>query len=152
MEALNAKYGQLMATYENHVHQALESGDIHPHIGALKTLNQQISSVLDEMIALTAKAKESHATVYRDDLMQKLDRIQRDYNGLALNTDQLETLRRIRRDQAGVANQFFSTYFWLFIALCFFILFFLFMKKAPVQSKVSVMSTPTVATTTPILT
>lgn len=151
MDALNAKYMKLMAEYENHVSEAIKSGNIQPHVEALKGLNQQISQTLDQMIAITAKAKESHATLYRDDLIQKLDRIQKDYNGLAQSTDQLETLRRIRRDQASTANQFFWTYFSLFLVLCVAVLLFLFFKK-DVQSSVTVMSTPKIAAATPVLT
>jgi hypothetical protein len=151
MDALNAKYVQLMAEYEHHVNEAIKTGDIKSHVEALKTLNQQIADVLDQMIAITAKAKESHATLYRDDLMQKLDRIQKDYNGLAQSTDQLETLKRIRRDQATTANQFFWTYFWLFIALSIFVLLFLFFRGSS-QSSESVISTPRIPTATPVLT
>lgn len=151
MEALNAKYGTLMAEYEHHVNAAMQSGDIQSHAERLKSLNQQIADVLDQMIAITAKAKESHATIYRDDLMQKLDRIQKDYNGLAQSTDQLETLRRIRRDQSSTSSQFFWTYFWLFITLCGVVILFLFFKGAP-QSSVSVTSSPTIAAATPALT
>jgi hypothetical protein len=157
MDALNAKYAKLMALYEDHVKQAMDSGDIQQHVETLKTLNEQIADVLDQMIAITAKAKESHATLARDDLMRKLDRIQKDYNGLAQSSDQLETLKRIRRDQTGTVNQFFWTYFWLFIVLCLFVLVMLFFKKsvpampAP-QSSVNVMSTPRIAAPTPALT
>jgi NTP pyrophosphatase (non-canonical NTP hydrolase) len=155
MDALNATYAKLMALYEDHVKQAMETGDIQPHVETLKSLNQQIADVLDQMIAITAKAKESHATLARDDLMRKLDRIQKDYNGLAQSSDQLETLKRIRRDQTGTMNQFFWTYFWLFIVLCLFVLVMLFFKKSvPVepQSSVSVMSTPRIAAPTPAFT
>jgi hypothetical protein len=151
MDALNAKYMKLMSDYENHVSAALKSGNIQPHAEALKGLNQQISQVLDQMIGITAKAKESHANLYRGDLIQKLDRIQKDYNGLAQSTDQLETLRRIRRDQATTANQFFWTYFSLFLVLCVAVLLFLFFKK-DIQSSVTVMSTPNMAAATPVLT
>jgi NTP pyrophosphatase (non-canonical NTP hydrolase) len=155
MDALNAKYAKLMALYEDHVKQAMDTGDIQAHVETLKTLNEQIADVLDQMIAITAKAKESHATLARDDLMRKLDRIQKDYNGLAQSSDQLETLKRIRRDQTGTVNQFFWTYFWLFIVLCLFVLVMLFFKKAAPsvpQSNVNVMSTPRIADPTPALT
>jgi len=163
MDALNAKYAKLMALYEDHVKQAMDTGDIQAHVETLKTLNEQIADVLDQMIAITAKAKESHATLARDDLMRKLDRIQKDYNGLAQSSDQLETLKRIRSDQTVAVNQFFWTYFWLFIVLCLFVLVMLFFKKAAPalpsmpslpapQSNVNVMSTPRIAAPTPALT
>jgi len=151
MDALNARYMHLMSQYEGHVNEAVKSGNIQSHVEALKALNQQIADVLDQMIAITAKAKESHATLYRDDLMQKLDRIQKDYNGLAQSTDQLETLKRIRRDQATTADPFFWTYFWSFVGLCIAVLLFLFFKK-DIQSSVTVMSTPKMAAATPVLT
>jgi hypothetical protein len=154
MDALNAKYGRLMAEYEHHVNEAMVSGNIQPHIAAIKALNQEISSVLDQMIAITAKAKESHATVYRDELMQRLDRIQKDYNGLAQSTDQLETLRRIRRDQGTTANQFFWTYFLLFMVLCAGVLLFLFFggSSQTVQRSETVIKTPSTAAAIPVLT
>jgi hypothetical protein len=63
----------------------------------IQSLNQQIASVLDQMLTAMQYARQGpNSESYRDQLVEQLSRIQTDYNGLKTNTDTMETLRRIR--------------------------------------------------------
>jgi DnaJ-domain-containing protein 1 len=136
MDELNKQYATLMAQYEDEVQQAIQSGDIKPHIQKLKQLNQQLSSVLDEMLHVSVQSKTR-----TDMLFEQLDRIQKDYNGLVQSTDQLETLRRIR-DQRNPHS--FQTFFYLFIGLCLLLFVFVFFKNYISDSTASIPTTPAI--------
>ena len=129
-----------MAEYEDHVQQSIASEDIKPHAAKLKSLNSQIADVLHKMIEITAQSKQTQATDYRADLLQKLDRIQKDYNGLSQNTDQIETLRRIRANQIVDTN--FNLYFFLFLAICVLLLLLIFFRGQNSDSVTSMANRP----------
>lgn len=150
MDELQKQYAEAAALYESEIQAAIASEDIKPHLTTLKTLNARISKILDQMVEATAKAKDDSGKLheYREQLMDRLRRIQKDYSGLAQNTDQLETLRRIRRNQLETAHQYFSTYFFLFIIFCLVLLLLLVFR----QKKDSTTSTPVRAATTPAFT
>jgi uncharacterized protein YjcR len=150
MDNLQKQYSEAAALYEAEVQAAIASKDITPHLETLKTLNARISVILDKMVEATAKAKDESGNLsqYREQLMDNLRRIQKDYSGLSQNTDQLETLRRIRRNQLQTAHQYFSTYFFLFMLFCLTLMLLLIFR----QKKESTTSTPVSAATTPTLT
>jgi hypothetical protein len=140
MDELNKEYAKLMAEYEDHVQKAIASEDIKPHADKLKSLNTQIADVLDKMIQITAQSKEVQATDYRTDLLQKLDKIQKDYNGLSQKTDQIETLRRIRANQTVDTN--FNLYFFLFLAICVLLILLIFFRGQNSDSVTSMANRP----------
>lgn len=150
MDELQKQYSEAAALYESEVQAAIASQDIKPHLETLKTLNARISAILDKMVETTAKAKDESGNLsqYREQLMDNLRRIQKDYSGLSQNTDQLETLRRIRRNQLQTAHQYFSTYFFLFMLFCLILLLLLIFR----QKKDSTTSMPVSAATTPVFT
>lgn len=94
-------YKQQYAVYEDLVQQALRETNPQKKavlIEKLKTTNLQLSQTMNELLSSLSSTRKETAQVqmYRDQLMDVLRRIQKDYNGLLQNTDQLETLRRIR--------------------------------------------------------
>lgn len=123
MDELKKQYAELSALYESYIKDAIETND-PTRIEKIKELNVKIAAVLDEMIRLTTEMrKESdNVNVYRDELINKLRKIQMDYNGLLENTDKLNTLRRIRETEEGRANKGLYLYLILFIGACIFVL------------------------------
>lgn len=151
MDDLNSQYAILMAQYEDQVQQAIDSGNIAPHLDKLKSLNQQLHGITDQMIQITTQAKDTggHMTTYRDELFQRLDRIQKDYNGMTQSTDQLETLRRIRNQQNSGFRQNFQLYLGLFLILSLLLFVVVFFKNYMSEMTASIPSIP--ASTPPLI-
>jgi uncharacterized coiled-coil DUF342 family protein len=97
MDELKAKYARQLKEYEDSINGAISTQDVSK-IDSLKQMNMSLSKTLNEMIEkLTFLKKETPQLVNdRDELIARLRQIQLDYNGLRVNTDALETLRRIR--------------------------------------------------------
>lgn len=92
--------------YEAAITQALASNDATklPEIRmladrAIASLNKRIEDIT------YLKTDTSNIRMERDRLLSVLRRIQSDYNGLLENTDDLETLRRIREQEGGAAQK-----------------------------------------------
>lgn len=122
---LDARYKQQLQLYDAYIHDAVQSNSVSPEtVEKIKQTNQAIANTLDEMIALITQSKKTDGNiqVYRDELVARLHRIQKDYNGLLQNTDTLETLRRIRNQEEKEAN---GSLFWLivgFLVICILVL------------------------------
>lgn len=115
IQDLEKRYTEQMIEYN-----ALITEGNPAKLDKIKSLNQSIAATLDQMITIITEAKQKNGNieVYRDELVAKLQRIQKDYNGLLQNTDTLETLRRIRNQEEKEAN---GSIFWLivgFLVLC----------------------------------
>jgi small-conductance mechanosensitive channel len=126
MDELSAKYERQVAEYDAAVKAAIETGD-RTAIPKLKELNAGMSKTIDAMIEKLTFLKKDAPNVkqQRDRLIQKLGEIQRDYNGLVVNTDELETLRRIRQQESGEANK--QLYFYLGLFLFFVLLLIVYL-------------------------
>jgi len=115
--------------YERLANEALANpAKMNVNIDRMKTINTQMASILDNTIhEMTASGPSGDITRQRDELIQKLVRIQRDYNGLLVNTDKLETLRRIRGFQESDWKSQLKIYMIvlavLAVALALFVLF-----------------------------
>lgn len=151
IQDLEKKYKQQMTEYNALVSDSIRDNDT-TKLDKIRQLNQSIATTLDEMISVITQAKQKNGNIeiYRDELIAKLQRIQKDYNGLLQNTDTLETLRRIRNQEEKEAN---GSIFWLvggFIVLC--ILTLLAMMFFGSQKAESATMMPTsVATTMPLI-
>ena len=128
MDALKAKYASQLAEYDSLSTQAIASEDTSK-IPKLRELNIQIAATLNEMIEKLTFLKQNTTDIKeeRNKFIQKLGQIQRDYNGLIVATDTLETLRRIRQQASHDADSQLRLYllFFLLLALCivFYVLF-----------------------------
>ena len=140
MDSLNAKYAQQMATYDTLVNTAIAKQDASA-IPKIKAANEAISQTLNDMIhQITFMKKETPAiTTERDRLVGKLRQIQKDYNGLLVNRDQLETLRRIRQQEGSDYKKqlywYLIAFFGILVAILITMLFF--QKKAATATMAS---------------
>lgn len=106
--------------------------------GQLKTLNVQLGTILDQMIAFQSETPSQ----VRDELVRRLAEIQRDYNGLLVSTDTLTTLRTIRAHESKEVNQTLSLYLFAFVALVVLLLVLIFWKGSSQTSEITA-TTPT---------
>ena len=95
MEDLEAEYQNRKKVYDNLVASALETNDASK-IDAIADAKKAMSETLSKMLQLSVTLG---ATNQQDELIRRIMEIQRDYNGLLVATDKLETLRKIHRFQ-----------------------------------------------------
>jgi hypothetical protein len=115
LDELKREYDAKSAQYKTLIDQAIAAGSSAGAIDQIRTLNVELSSLLEQMIS-TVSPTQSNASIEatRDELVRRLRRIQVDYNGLLQTTDELETLRRIRAQEEG---GFLQVFYWHLIAL-----------------------------------
>ena len=126
MDELRTKYERQLAEYDTLVKTALETEDIS-QVSTLRTLNTELSRTLNEMIEKLTYMKKDTPTLksQRDELLDRLRQIQLDYNGLLVNTDTLETLRRIRQQEGTEANRQLYMMFGMFLIVCLILVLYL---------------------------
>jgi hypothetical protein len=146
MENLETEFASKQAEYERLI------AEHTPDVDKVKRINGELINILDNMLKELAKVQEGagHIEEYRDKLVAKLASIQRDYNGLLADKDQVATLKALR----GYEDVKFNTaFFWYAIALCiatalfFFALLWKGGYKAPAMP--TMMSNP--MTTEPLM-
>ena len=92
-------YEQEVARYNALVDDTLAHPEkLEANIVQIRAVNQRLAHILDQRVADAHETRGTPESV-RTELVEKLHRIQRDYNGLLQNTDKLETLRRIRKGE-----------------------------------------------------
>lgn len=107
MDELRKEYTAVVGEYD----RLIREGDVRRY-EQIKDMNVRIAGILERMLTILAQQRDSinNTAEYRDGLVEKLKRIQLDYNGLLQTTDKLETLRRIRAqetdDSKGVLLQY----------------------------------------------
>ncbi len=126
MDELRVKYERQVKEYDALVASAINTNDT-TQVAKLRALNQSISNTLNEMVEkLTFMKKDTPILIKeRDELIARLRQIQLDYNGLVVNTDTLETLRRIRQQESTEANRMLYIYIGLFLLFCLVIVIYL---------------------------
>jgi hypothetical protein len=110
MEDLEAKFQYHKRIYDTLVAETLRTNDL-TKIDQVLTATQTMSESLSDMLAQSAK---SGTTVQQEELIRRIMEIQRDYNGLLVSTDKLETLRRIHQFmsvQQDAGLRMFGTFF-----------------------------------------
>lgn len=124
---LRAQYKAKLAEYDALLGSALTTNDT-TKLPAIRALNAEISQILERILTEVGQDSADTST-FKDDLgdfISTLNRIQRDYNGLAENTDSLELLRRIRDGEAAAPRKEFEMYLFFFLLACLGILAMLF--------------------------
>jgi len=147
MDELRAKYERQRDEYDRLVSSALVTNDT-TQVSRLRELNEAISKTLNEMIErMTFMKKESPSlSKERDELIDRLRQIQKDYNGLLVNTDTLETLRRIRQQESTEANRQLYMYIGFFLLVCLIMVVYLaFMTHRKDTTAASASIPPTTA-------
>lgn len=143
MDELRKQYEKQVAEYES----IIQSND-PSKMERLRELNTAIGDTLNKMIEkLTFLKKDTpNLKKERDELIERLRQIQKEYNGLLVNTDQLETLRRIRQQESGETDRQMRMYLFFFLAVCLAIfLYLLFMTHKKETTAPSASIPPTTA-------
>lgn len=119
MDALRTRYEKQIAEYESLVKQAVDAGDVS-QLPRLREMNAGIGKTINQMIEQLTFLKKDTPNIKRerDELIDRLRQIQRDYNGLLVNTDKLETLRRIRQQENGETERQMRMLLFFFLAVC----------------------------------
>ena len=147
MDELRTKYEKQMEQYETLMKQSLDASDIS-QIPKLRDMNTSLAKTLNEMIQQATFLKKDTPSLKkeRDELIERLRQIQKEYNGLIVNTDQLETLRRIRQQENAEATRMLHMYLFFFLALCMAVLVYvLFMTQRKDTTAPSASIPPTTA-------
>jgi hypothetical protein len=119
MDALERDYVIKRAEYDRLI--ALNDPDKIPRI---RQLNTELSEIIHSMLEEVTKARGSgdKLKLVRDELMQKLVKIQKESSILFKQRDQYETLRAL---QAHEKTKFDATLFWYLISLAIVTLIFI---------------------------
>jgi len=147
MNTLERDYVTKRAEYDRLI--ALNDPSKLPDIQALNT---ELSKILHSMLEEVAKVKGSanKLTPYRDELMQKLVKIQNESSIMLKQRDQYETLRAL---QAHEKTNFDATLFWYMFSLGIVTLLFIIVLIWKGGYKLPTIPTTTSsATTMPALT
>jgi hypothetical protein len=147
MDELRSKYEKQLEQYDTLVKQSLDTGDVS-QLPKLRDMNAGLAKSLNEMIQQVTFLKKETPKMKkeRDELIQRLRQIQKEYNGLLVNTDKLETLRRIRQQESSETNRQMYLYLFFFLALCMAIfVYMLFMTQRKDTTAASASIPPTAA-------
>lgn len=145
-ETNDATYQQQVAAYEAAMEASIRQND-PTKLPELRTQSEAIQATLNKMIEnLTYLRKETpDLRSQRDSLLEKLRRIQQDYSAMLVNTDDLETLRRIREQENGEAKrQLFLYLIALLFVSCMLLVYIVYSgRKTPTSQTVA--ATPTMS-------
>jgi hypothetical protein len=147
MDETKKRYTEQLREYDRVVDQTIQTQDLSrlPKIRELNTaLAKTMNQMIEEMTFLKKDTPELMKT--RDELLGRLRRIQKEYNGLLVNTDQLETLRRIRQQESRDSDRELYMYliFFLLVALAI-VLFVLFVSSQRKEATAASASIPPTA-------
>lgn len=128
MDDLRKTYAAQMKEYDDLIATALANRDASM-LPSIRDKATQIQATLNKMVeTLTYLKKETpDLRTEREALLERLRRVQRDYNVLVSNTDDLETLRRIRQEEGSDAKrqlyQYLAFFFLLAVVMILYVLF-----------------------------
>jgi hypothetical protein len=150
MDETKKRYVEQLREYDRVIEDAIRTQDL-TSIPKIQQLNVALGKTLNKMIENVTFLKKNTPDVEksRDELIERLGRIQREYNGLKANTDQLETLRRIRKEQHRESDSELYLYLFAFliVALCIVVLvLFMSGRQTKAATATSANIPPTAAT------
>ncbi len=150
MEELRTTYAAKMKEYDDTIKDALESRDA-TKVEKIRQLNLEIGKLLEKMIEQMTFLKQDTPLLKRerDILVEKLRRIQMDYNGLLVNTDELETLRRIRMQETDLTKRDLYRYLAFFFIVAIGIVLLLLFVRGQSRMKSTETSTSVPSTMPP---
>lgn len=140
-----ALYAQYMQLIEEGLANPARATEKIPQVMAVAT---RIAAVLDEAakdLALVPSPSEA-IIAEQQKLAERLQQIQRDYNGLAQNADKVETLRRIRAYQDESWRPTFAFHLLAFFVLAiilFLVILFMRQRENATTSPMSATIRPT---------
>lgn len=144
--SLETTYKQQVAAYESAVERSIRQND-PSRIPELRKQSEEIQNTLNKMIEnLTYLKKETpDIRSQRDALLEKLRRIQKDYSEMIVNTDDLETLRRIREQENGEAHRQLLLYLMAFLFLTMVLLVYLMYVGRSAETTPTATAIPTMS-------
>jgi hypothetical protein len=149
-DELNATYQQQVADYETAMTASITQND-PSRLPDLRTKSEAIQTTLNKMVeSITYLKKETpDLKAERDKLLEDLRRIQQDYSAMLTNTDDLETLRRIRQQESGEARRQLLIYLIAFLFVsCMLLVYMVYTGRKNVTSP----TTAAMPTASPALT
>ena len=125
-DELQTRYRTQVADYERVIEDSLQRND-PSSLPGLRTKSEEIQATLNQMIENVTYLKKDTLNIRteRDALLEKLRRIQQDYSAMLVNTDDLETLRRIRQQENGEARRELLLYLFAFLFVCCMLMVYL---------------------------
>jgi len=110
-------------------------------------MSESIQDTLNKMIEnLTYLKKETpDLKAARDKLLADLRRIQQDYSAMVTNTDDLETLRRIRQQENGEARRMLLIYLMAFLFVSCMLLIYIVYTGRKTPTSQTTAPTPTMS-------
>lgn len=145
-DELNQTYQTQVAEYESMLQDSMTRND-PTRLPELRTKSEAIQTTLNKMVEnLTYLRKETpDIRVERDNLLEKLRRIQQDYSAMLVNTDDLETLRRIRQQENGEARRQLLIYLIAFLFVsCMLVVYMVYTGRKAFTSPTTT-ATPTMS-------
>jgi hypothetical protein len=117
-DELKAIYKRQIGEYESMIREAIELRDT-TKIPSIRAKAEQIQTSLNKMIENITYLKRDTPDIQieRADLLGKLRQIQKDYSDMIVNVDDLETLRRIRKEESEEGETLLYRYLAFFVLL-----------------------------------
>ena len=145
-DELNAQYKRQVKEYEDEMMAALQT-NAPSRVPGLRAKAESIQATLTKMVeSLTFMKKETNdIRVQRDKLLEDMRRIQRDYSAMLVNTDDLETLRRIRQQESGEARRQLNLYLLAFLFVAMALLVYIVFKGRKEEASSASAPTPTMS-------
>ena len=145
-ETNDATYQRQVAEYEATMEASIRQND-PTKLPDLRTKSEGIQATLNKMIEnLTYLKKETpDIRSQRDSLLEKLRRIQQDYSAMLTNTDDLETLRRIRQQESGAARSDLILYLFAFLFVSVMLAVYLVYTGRKTPTSATTATTPTMS-------
>lgn len=138
ISSLEKQYETLKGDYESVVDKALSTtrkDELTPLVDKVLDLNSKITSVLEQLVSALAAEEARGSTDFtakRNDFALRLSQIKKDYGDLRSDTDQLTTLRRIRKFEESKTTTGLKGYLIAFgVAVSLLIILILFKMVQP---------------------
>lgn len=143
---LDTNYQEQVAAYEAAVNASIQQND-PSRLQELRTMSEGIQTTLNKMIEnLTYLKRETpDLKAERDKLLADLRRIQQDYSAMLSNTDDLETLRRIRQQENGEARRMLLIYLMAFLFMSCMLLVYIVYTGRKTPTSATTAATPTMS-------
>jgi len=131
MDVLEKQYRERLNAYDRLIAQTIrDPSKISSTLPQIQAIQTQMSSIVDKMIGEVTLAKQGDRLAQRrNELIEQLQRIQRDYTDLRNSSDKLETLRRIRAFEDQSWQGTFQMYLIAFIVFVVVVALVLIFKR-----------------------
>ena len=143
---LDTDYKRQVAEYEAAMNDSIRRND-PTRLPELRTMSERIQNTLNKMIESITYLKKDTPDIRteRDNLLEKLRRIQQDYSAMIVNTDDMETLRRIRQEEGSEARRLLLIYLIAFLFVSVMLIVYLVYVGRKPDATQATAATPTMS-------